>query len=66
MKDKTLRVGKKQNNSLLRKVSVLIREFFTPREIRMMMDDYTEEVGYDDFPVDLTSPKLISSKTLGG
>ena len=45
-------------------MSVLIREFFTPREIRMMMDDYTEEIGYEDYPIDFTSPKLISSKTL--
>ena len=64
MKDKTLRVEKKQGDSLLRKMSVLIREFFTPREIRMMMDDYTEEIGYEDYPIDFTSPKLISSKTL--
>ena len=43
---------------------MLIREFFTPREIRMMMYGYKEEKEYEDYPMDITSPKIISEKTL--
>lgn len=64
MKDKTLRVLRWRSYRWMREVSMLIREFFTPREIRMMMDGYQEEKGYEDYPIDLCRPKMISEKTL--
>lgn len=64
MKDKTLRVLRWRGYRWMREVSILIREFFTPREIRMMMDGYQEEKGYEDYPIDLCRPKMISEKTL--
>lgn len=64
MKDKTLRVLRWRGYRWMREVSMLIREFFTPREIRMMMDGYQEEKGYEDYPIDLCRPKMISEKTL--
>lgn len=48
----------------MRKISILIREFFTPSEVRMMMDGYKEEKGYMDYPIDFCCPKMISENTL--
>ena len=49
---------------LLRELSVLVRDFFTPKEILMMTDGYKEEKGYEDYPIDLCRPKMISENTL--
>ena len=64
MKNKTLRVLKWRSYRWLREISILIREFFTPREVRLMMDGYKEEEGYEDYPIDLCRPKMISENTL--
>ncbi len=64
MENKTLRMLKWRSYRWMREVSMLIRDFFTPREVRMMMDGYKEEKGYEDYPIDLCRPKMISENTL--
>ncbi len=43
---------------------MLVRDFFTPKEIWLMKDGYKEERGFEDYPVDFCRPKMISEKTL--
>lgn len=64
MKDKVLRTVKWWGYRLLRELSISVREFYSPREVRMLMNGYKEEKSPEDFPIDLCRPKMVSKKTL--
>ena len=49
---------------MMREISMLVRDFFTPREISDSWMGYQSKPEYEDYPVDPCSPKLISEKSL--